>query len=119
MSPSPPLRSPGSTASMPAHQSGKRDGSYRSFHTSSGGAATSAVAAKAGISDDRLERSEVGEHVLELALRVDETQHRPAEIREHRRQAVAAAGLNAAAPAARRLLEPERSQLGVAPLRRH
>src|SRR5579872_50519 len=65
-----------STVPIPAHQSGKRAGSYNSFQTSSGAPAEIAEAMNDGIGNPL----QVGARTFELACGIDQSDDRPPEV---------------------------------------
>src|SRR4051794_7763101 len=108
---------------MPAHHSGIRLESYRTFQTSSGGAGVVAWSANSGTGSDhrRPEALELGLDAAQLADRLDEARDgRPAEVDEVGQVGGPVLGrLALAAPARGALLEPPLGQRAVATGERH
>src|SRR4051794_4974821 len=91
---------------MPRHHSGKRAGSYRSFHTSSTGAALIAASSNCGTWGSRVGGvAKLALDALELARRLDGRERRAPEVHERGGDVAATGTRRLAAPSGRRLPE--------------
>src|SRR5690242_16722231 len=104
-----PSSARGSTVSMPCHQSGKRDGSYSSFQTSSTGAALRARSSNAGTGTLLTLHRDVAQlalDALELTGGLDRGERRAPEVDEAGRELAAVRPHGAAPPRGRGLAQP-------------